>query len=397
MSALLICLGRHGDVPYLRLGDVAPLVRREVVIDPEATYTELGVRSFNKGTFHRRSMKGAEFTWQGLFRINKDDLVFSNIMAWEGAVALANPKDDGCIGNHRMLTCECDKQRVDPAFLALYFKMPEGMAKLVAASTGTVARNRTLTATALARIEVPVPSLDIQLRVVELFTLLGQKTSCVTEHLDAIEQDADHLLALRFRDAIGVARLCPMAEAAPLVRREQTVSLDGGYPELGIRSFGKGTFHKPSLSGGDVGSKRLFRIEPGDLLFSNVFAWEGAIAIAGPQDAGRFGSHRFITCVANPELTSAMFLRYYFLSQHGMEKIREASPGGAGRNRTLGLDKLMTIEAPLPPLEVQRTFDDLQRQVATLKAKHTAIRDSNAALVPATLERIFRATEAEHA
>ena len=229
MSPLLICLGRHGDVPYLRLGDVAPLVRREVVIDPEATYTELGVRSFNKGTFHRRSMKGAEFTWQGLFRINKDDLVFSNIMAWEGAVALANPKDDGCIGNHRMLTCECDKQRVDPAFLALYFKMPEGMAKLVAASTGTVARNRTLTATALARIEVPVPSLDIQLRVVELFTLLGQKTSCVTEHLDAIEQDADHLLALRFRDAIGVARLCPMAEAAPLVRREQTVSLDGGY------------------------------------------------------------------------------------------------------------------------------------------------------------------------
>ena len=32
MSALLICLGRHGDLPYLRLGDVAPLVRREVVI-----------------------------------------------------------------------------------------------------------------------------------------------------------------------------------------------------------------------------------------------------------------------------------------------------------------------------------------------------------------------------
>ena len=188
-----------------------------------------------------------------------------------------------------------------------------------------------------------------------------------------------------------------MAEAAPLVRREQTVSLDGGYPELGIRSFGKGTFHKPSLSGGDVGSKRLFRIEPGDLLFSNVFAWEGAIAIAGPQDAGRFGSHRFITCVANPELTSAIFLRYYFLGLHGMEKINEASPGGAGRNRTLGLEKLMTIEAPLPPLEVQRTFDDLQRQVATLKAKHTAIRNANAALIPATLERIFRATEAEHA
>lgn len=79
----------------------------------------------------------------------------------------------------------------------------------------------------------------------------------------------------------------PMAEVAPLVRREESIDLNGSYPELGIRSFGKGTFHKPPLSGSDVGTKRLYRIEPGDLLFSNVFAWEGAIAIALPKDAGR--------------------------------------------------------------------------------------------------------------
>jgi len=158
---------------------------------------------------------------------------------------------------------------------------------------------------------------------------------------------------------------------------------------LGIRSFGKGTFHKPPLSGSEVGIKRLYRIEPGDLLLSNVFAWEGAIAIAQPYDAGRFGSHRFITCQADPDLTTAEFLRYYFLTKKGMLKIGEASPGGAGRNRTLGLEKLMAIEVPLPPLTVQRTFDRLQGEVAALKAKHAAIRQANAALLPATLERVF--------
>jgi hypothetical protein len=56
-----------------------------------------------------------------------------------------------------------------------------------------------------------------------------------------------------------------------------------------IRSFGKGTFHKPPLSGSDVGTKRLYRIEPGDLLFSNVFAWEGAIAIAQPRMRADWG------------------------------------------------------------------------------------------------------------
>src|SRR5215831_4037981 len=91
----------------------------------------------------------------------------------------------------------------------------------------------------------------------------------------------------------------PLAEIAPIVRRPVEIRHDQAYPELGIRSFGRGTFHKPALLGADVGTKRLFRIEPGDLVFSNVFAWEGAIAVASPADAGRFGSHRFITCIVD--------------------------------------------------------------------------------------------------
>lgn len=386
---MTIHLGEGGPTPYLPLADVAPLVRRQVAIDPDESYTELGVRSFHKGTFHRRTIKGAEFTWQGLYRVQKDDLVFSNIMAWEGAVALASADDDGCIGNHRMLTCACDVDRVSPAFLAHYFKTPEGMVKLVGASTGTVARNRTLTATSLEKITVPVPPLEVQCRIVRRFDTLTEKTQQVETHLDTVERDAEHLLALRFRDAIAKAPLRPMAEVAPLVRREQAIDLNGSYPELGIRSFGKGTFHKAPLSGSEVGTKRLFRIEPGDLLFSNVFAWERAIAIAQPEDVGRFGSHRFITCRADPTLTTAEFLRYYFLTDEGMLKIGEASPGGAGRNRTLGLEKLMAIEVPTPPLAKQQTFNHLQTEVAALKVKHTVIRQANAALLPATLERVF--------
>lgn len=120
-----------------------------------------------------------------------------------------------------------------------------------------------------------------------------------------------------------------------------------------------------------------------------MFAWEGAIAIARPEDAGRYGSHRFITCQADPELTTAEFLRYYFLTEEGLLKIREASPGGAGRNRTLGLEKLMALEVPTPPLAQQQPFDRLQAEVAALKANHAAIRQANAALLPATLERVF--------
>lgn len=123
---------------------------------------------------------------------------------------------------------------------------------------------------------------------------------------------------------------------APLVRRPVEIDLAVTYPELGVRSFGKGTFHKPGLPGIEVGTKRLFRIEKDDLVFNIVFAWGGAVAVAKEDDDGRVGSHRFLTCVPDSSRASSQFLRYFFLTEDGLQQLGQASPGGAGRNRTLG-------------------------------------------------------------
>ena len=94
-------------------------------------------------------------------------------------------------------------------------------------------------------------------------------------------------LSNALRQIIDGAPYRPMAEVAPLVRRPAEIEPDQRYPELGVRSFGRGTFHKPALDGMSVGSKKLFRIQVGDLLFNIVFAWEGAVAIAQPEDGAR--------------------------------------------------------------------------------------------------------------
>lgn len=270
---------------------------------------------------------------------------------------------------------------------AFYYLSACKDAVLIPLMQGTA--NMSMKVSDIAGVEIPLPPLAEQQVIVSRLDTLADKVRQVNERLDAIERDADRLLAVRFRDVIADAPMRSMAQVAPLVRREITIDLEGNYPELGIRSFGKGTFHKPPLTGADVGTKRLFSIEPGDLLFSNVFAWEGAIAVAQPVDAGRFGSHRFITCRVDSDTTSAEFLRYYFLTDAGLEKIGEASPGGAGRNRTLGLEKLMAIQVPIPSPTAQRTFDALQTKVGELKARHATIRQSSDALIPATLERVF--------
>jgi len=378
------------------LGELLYRSDEPAILDPAAEYHEVTIKLWGKGVVSRGKVLGGDVvSVRRMVRVNQ--LILSKIDARNGAIGLVPKELDGAIVSNDFPSFAFrDLNKCDPAFMGWLVRSAPFVELCKAASEGTTNRVRIKEDRFLNQ-QILLPPLAEQQAVVAHLDALAEKAQQVEVHLDAVERDAEHLLALHFRDAIAEAPLRPMAEVAPLIRREQPIDLDGRYPELGIRSFGKGTFHKPPLSGGEVGTKRLYRIEPGDLLFSNVFAWEGAIAIAQPADAGRFGSHRFITCRADPELTSAEFLRYYFLTDEGMLKIGEASPGGAGRNRTLGLEKLMAIKVPMPSLATQQVFDRLQADVAALKAKHVAIRAANAALLPATLERIFSHKERAHA
>ena len=68
-----------------------------------------------------------------------------------------------------------------------------------------------------------------------------------------------------------------------------------------------------------------------------------------------------------------MYIRYCWLvdQEHGsgrcqensIEDIRAASPGSAGRNRTLGLKKLENIVVPLPEFDEQKHFSEIARHM----------------------------------
>ena len=142
---------------------------------------------------------GSEFTWQSFYRIEPGDLVFSNIMAWEKAIALVDEADAHCVGNHRMLTCEPDRSRIVPGALFFYFTTQQGFAQIDAGSPGSIARNKTLSPAALQAIDVPVPSLDAQ----EWFEKLRTKVAALRTHQAAIAADADALLPSMLNQIFG--------------------------------------------------------------------------------------------------------------------------------------------------------------------------------------------------
>ena len=144
------------------------------------------------------------------------------------------------------------------------------------------------------------------------------------------------------------------------------------YTQIGIRSHGKGLFYKDPVTGKSLGNKSVFWIEPDCFVLNIVFAWEQAIGKTTESEVGMIGSHRFPMYRPIDKTIYIDYLIDYLLTKRGAEILQAASPGGAGRNRTLGQDRFMKAKIILPRFEEQIKIADIfasQDKVIELKEK----------------------------
>jgi type I restriction enzyme S subunit len=372
--------------PIVPLADVLRHRKEFITIDDTQQYKRCRVQLHAKGVLLRDTISGADIKTKKQQVCRTAEFLVAEIDAKMGGFGLVPDGLEGAVVSSHYFLFEIDEAILDRRYLDHYCRTERFRAQVEAQGSTNYAAIRPANVLAYT---IPLPPLSEQQALISRLDALAEKTRQVEAHLDAAESDAEHLLALRFRDAITDVPTRTMAEAAPLVRREVAIDPEQSYTELGVRSFYKGTFQRRTVPGSDFSWQDLYRVQAGDLVFSNIMAWERAIAIAKPEDNGCVGNHRMLTCGVNADIAVPGFLWYYFTTEEGFVKIYAASPGTAARNRTMTAPALMAIEVPMPPLAIQQTFDRLQAEVAALKTKHAAIRQANAALLPATLERVF--------
>lgn len=372
------------------LGDILVPIDRKEKVWPTHKYQLLGMRSKIAGPFLREIKFGNEISATKLNRVEEGDFIYSRLFAWQGSFGVIPADLSGCYVSNEFPIFQVASEKINRRFLTYWFGLTTTQATVETDCYGSTpgTRNR-YKEEFFYELEIPLPPLDKQNGIVARLDKIRLQLLERKNAGEEMGRDAEAMLFNAFKEVIEGAEYYPVEKVAPQVRRPISVDIDGEYPELGVRSFGKGTFHKPTLSGADVGSKRIYQFKEGDLVFSNVFSWEGAIAVAKPEDDARVGSHRFITCVPEPDTTTSEFLRYYFLTPEGLAKIGTASPGGAGRNRTLGLKKLEKLLVPIPNIEKQRWFDELCAKVHEMEEIRVAANKVADALIPAMLHEIF--------
>ena len=339
------------------------------------------MRSFGKGLFIKDPILGAEPGGKRVFEIRSGDFIVSNVFAWEGAVGVAEPEHDGMIGSHRFMTWT-PRGDVNVDYLRHYFGSETGVASLANASPGSAGRNRTLSIRNFERIVVPLPTRPEQDRIAAYLSRLAQRGHGRNE--------ADRLIDRLVVREVAHARQAPIGLLLELQRRTVEIEAESVYREVGVRSFGKGLFVKEPVTGAELRGKRVFQIEEGDFIVSNVFGWEGAVGVAGPAHRGLIGSHRFMTWTPRGDL-NVEYLRAYFRSKAGVASLATASTGSAGRNRTMSIANFEATEIPVPTRPEQDRIVAGIQVVDEITAVSKRADDLAAAILPAARNEIFSA------
>lgn len=374
--------------PSVRLSEIAKPIQRPVIVESGVSYRTIGVKWWGEGAYERQTIDGSQTAARTLSIVQEGDLIINKIWGRHGSIAIATKDVDGCAASGEFPTFELDLVRITPRWLHWIVKTQPFWSKCEMLSRGTSGKNR-IRPELFLTIEIPLPLLKEQQRILARIEDLANKIEEVRRVRQQMDKEIWSLLFSAYNGIAKEAVRLPMSEAAPLVRRPVKIDLSEQYHELGIRSFGKGTFHKPAIQGADIGTKKIFHIEPDDLVFNIVFAWEGAVAVARPEDVGRVGSHRFLTCVAKEGLATPTFLCFHFSTPEGLEELGKASPGGVDRNRTLSVDALAKLQVPVPPYEKQVWFDGLSAKVDALRKLQTETASELDALLPSILDRAF--------
>ncbi len=378
----------------VKLRKILQRSEEKIEIQPEQTYREITIRLWGKGIVLRREVIGAEISAAIKFVVCSQQFALSRIDARNGAFGIVPDSLDKAIVSRDFPSYIMNESLVVPKFLEWMSKTAAFINLCKRASEGTTNRVRLQEKRFLAS-EILLPSLQEQRIIVSQVETLAAKIAEASHLRKKAAVEAERLIEAKFRELCAEynkeTQILPLTQIVTQQRRLVVVEPEKQYSEIGIYSYGRGIFHKPPRLGFEVGNKDLYLIKQGDLILQVTFAWEGAIALAGSNEEGMFGSVRYLTFRVNENICDPRYLLMFLKTPEGIEQLGKISPGSAGRNRVLSKSRLNEVKVPVLPLRLQQLLmDKLSDKMEEIKRLQDETAASLDILPNIILNKIYR-------
>ncbi len=339
------------------------------------------------------------------FKRKAGDFIFSKIDLLNGAFDIVPEVLDGFYSSTDVPAFSFNN-KFNPNFFLYWLKA--NYLRIEIERTGTSKTLKRISPQKFINILFSCPNLNEQQRITSCLTSLDELITGENSKLDAYE---DHKKGLMQKLFLSEEKTVPewrfpefrdigdweKQKINMLLRKiSKPVEVDPVefYQEIGIRSHGKGIFHKVPIQGKDIGNKRVFWIEDNAFIVNIVFAWEQAIACTTNSEKGMIASHRFPMYKAHKNKADVRYLKYFFLTDQGKELLWIASPGGAGRNKTLGQKEFEKLVLLVPRfLEEQQRIADCLTSIDELITAQTQKVESLKTYKKSLMQGLFPSAE----
>ena len=388
--------------PMVKLEKVLELELRPEIVDVNKQYQFAGIKSFGKGVFKANLKNGFEIKSKKLFKIKKNDFMYMKIMAWEGAFGLVPEELDGLYVSGQFPTFIINQRMLLPKYIDYFFKMKRTWEEAARRSSGTNVRRRALHIENFLEIEIPLPPLEEQERIVARIEELLSRTKEARRLRAEAVREAEDVIDMELDKIFKTMNFEPKRLGDVTSKIGSGSTPKGGranYPDSGvffIRSLNIGMrkfqwkdiafIHKSTHE-----SMKSTHVYPNDVLLNITGASIGRVACA-PIDIGEANVNQHVSIIRPLEMLDSRYLMYW-LSTPETQKLITQKKKGATRE-ALTKKQIEEFPTPLPPLETQcrivAYLDSLQAKVDELKKLQKETEREMEELVPSILDKAFK-------
>jgi type I restriction enzyme S subunit len=354
-----------GQYPVLRMGNMS---------DGQVDFSNLAYINLDEADFRQMCLLRGDIL---LNRTNSHELV--------GKISLFDSSME-CLTASYIVAYRLKIGRINPGFCNYLLNTGHWQRRIKVFATIGVSQSNINPTVFQDSLTICLPEMDEQDRIAACLRSIDELIGAECQKLDALKAHKKGLMQQLFPsedETIPRLRFPEFRKAKAWRKRKISevltktsipvqVEPERTYREIGIRSHGKGVFHKERVSGAVIADKRVFQVVEDALVLNIVFAWERAVATTSKDESGMIASHRFPMYVPKSESCDVRFMKHALLTPQGKNLLGIASPGGAGRNRTLGQDIFEDSGIIIPDKEEQAKIADCIRSVDDLITAQTA-------------------------
>jgi restriction endonuclease S subunit len=295
-------------------------------------------------------------------RFQAGDIIFGKRRAYQRKVAIAD--FDGICSAHAMVLRERPGM-LAPGFLIHFMGSDVFMKRAIKISVGSL--SPTINWSTLRVQEFVLPPIDKQAKL----EVVSTAAASLALHLQSVEGECGTLkasIADCLLDVYG-GSLRPLGDALQTSIRRRGLNSTEQYRWGGVLSFGRGMLDRGLIAGSKSKYQYIHELKSGDVVFSKLKAWEGAVAIVPVELDGAVVSPEFPTFSVDARVALPEYLAVVFTARWFWQLVRSASKGTVERRTRIYPQQFLQLAVPLPTIAAQA---DIVRRFTAVTATSAA-------------------------